>query len=41
MNEQALHISSINRVKIGRNKPEDFTVKFSPPLYLNEDKQYT
>ena len=26
MDEQALHISSVNRVKIGRNKPEDFII---------------
>ena len=41
MNDQALHIASINRIKIGRNKPEDFTIKFLPPLNLDEDKQYS
>ena len=39
MNERALHISSINRVKIGRNKPEDFMIKFMPPIYLSEEKR--
>ena len=39
MNNRALHISSINREKIGQNKPEDFIVKFSPPIYLSEEKK--
>ena len=39
MNERALHISSINREKIGKNKPENFIVKFSPPIYLSEEKK--
>ena len=32
--DRALHISSINREKIGKNKPENFVVKFSSPIYL-------
>ena len=39
MNERALHISSINREKIGKNKPGDFFVKFLPPIYLSEEKK--
>ena len=39
MNERALHISSITREKIGKNKPENFIVKFSPAIYLSEEKK--
>ena len=35
MNESAIHISSVKREKIGVNKPNDFIVKFNPPLKLN------
>ena len=38
MNNRALHISSINREKNGKNKPEDVIVKFCPPIYLSEEK---
>ena len=38
MNNRALLISSINREKIGKNKPEYFSVKFTPPIYLSEEK---
>ena len=41
MNQRALHISSVDRVKIGRNMPEDFTVKFNPQIYLDQDEQYS
>ena len=30
MKERAINISSINRQKIGRSKPEDFVIKFDP-----------
>ena len=39
MNEQALHISSLNRERRGKNVPQCFIIKFSPPLYLEEEKQ--
>lgn len=35
MNEGAIHISSVNRAKIGTNKPSDFIDKFNPPLKLD------
>ena len=38
MNERALHISSINIEKIGKNKPGNFIVKFFPPIHLSEEK---
>ena len=34
MQERALHISSVNRQKIGQNKAEDFITKFDPVLKL-------
>ena len=30
--ERAIHISSINRAKTGENRPDNFMVKFNPPL---------
>ena len=35
MQERAIHISSVNRQKIGRNLPEDFIIKFDPVLKLD------
>ena len=35
MNESAIHISSVQREKIGVNKPHDFLIKFNPPLKLD------
>ena len=35
MQERAIHISSVNRQKIGRSRPEDFIIKFDPPLKLD------
>lgn len=35
MEEQAINISSINRQKVGRSKPEDFTIKYKPSMYLD------
>ena len=37
MQERALHISSVNRQKIGQNKAEDFIIKFDPVLKLQND----
>ena len=38
--ERALHISSINREKIGRSKPEDFIIKFDPVKHLPNDMNH-
>ena len=35
MQERAIHISSVNRPKIGRSRPENFIIKFDPPLKLD------
>ena len=37
MQERAIHISSVDRQKIGRNKAEDFIIKFDPVLKLQND----
>ena len=34
MQERAVHISSDDRQKIGKNKPEDFKIKFDTVLKL-------
>ena len=34
MTESAIHISSVKREHIGKNKPYDFVVKFNPSLKL-------
>ena len=39
--QRAIHISSINREKIGENRPDDFIIKFNPPLNLNPDKKHS
>ena len=38
--ERALHISSINREKIGRSRPEDFVIKFDPVMHLSNDMKH-
>ena len=38
--ERALHISSINREKIGRSTPEDFVIKFDPVMHLSNDMNH-
>ena len=40
MQEQAIHISSINRQKIGRSRPEDFVIKFDPPMHLDTEMRH-
>ena len=40
MQEQAIIISSIKRQKKGRSRPEDFTIKFNPPMHLDSNMQY-
>ena len=37
MQERAIHISSVDRQKIGKNKAEDFIIKFDPVLKLQND----
>ena len=37
MQERAIHISSVDRRKIGQNKAEDFLTKFDPVLKLQND----
>ena len=38
--ERALHISSINREKIGKSTPEDFLIKFNPVMHLSNDMNH-
>ena len=38
--ERALHISSINREKIGKSTPEDFVIKFDPVMHLSNDMNH-
>ena len=37
MQERAIHISSVDRQKIGQNKAEDFIIKFDPVLKLQNN----
>ena len=37
MQERAIHMSSVNRQKIGRNKAEGFIIKFDPVLKLQNN----
>ena len=37
MQERAIHISSVDRQKIGKNKAEDFISKFDPVLKLQNN----
>ena len=37
MQERAIHISSVNRQKIGKNKAEDFIIKFDSVLKLQNN----
>ena len=39
--ERAIHISSINREKTGENRPDNFLIKFNPPLNLNPDIKHS
>ena len=40
MQERAIHISSVDRQKIGQNKAEDFIIKFDPVLKLQNDMRH-
>ena len=37
MQERAIHISSVNRQKIGKSKAEKFIIKFDPDLKLQNN----
>ena len=39
--ERPIHISSINREKTGENRPDNFIIKFNPPLNLNPDVKHS
>ena len=39
--ERAIHISSINREKTGENRPDNFLIKFNPPLKLEPEKSHS
>ena len=40
MQERAINISSISRQKIGQSRPEDFTIKFDPPMHLDSEMNH-
>ena len=40
MQERAINISSINRQKIGRSRPEDFVIKFNPVMHLDTEMHH-
>ena len=40
MQEAAIHISSINREKIGKSRPDNFIIKFRPTLKVKPDMQH-
>ena len=39
--ERAFHISSIKREKTGENRPDNFIIKFNPPLNLSPDMKHS
>ena len=39
--ERAIHISSIKREKTGENRPDNFLIKFNPPLNLDPDMKHS
>ena len=39
--ERAIHISSINREKTRKNRPDNFLIKFNPPLILNPEMKHS
>jgi len=40
MQERAININSINRQKIGKSRPDDFTIKFDPIMHLDTDMHH-
>ena len=39
--ERAIHISSINREKTGESRPDNFLIKFNPPLKLDPEIKHS
>ena len=39
--ERAIHISLINREKTGENRPDNFSIKFNPPLKLDPEMKHS
>ena len=39
--ERAIHISLINREKTGKNRPNNFLIKFNPPLKLDREMNHS
>ena len=39
--ERAIHISSINREKTGENRPDNFLIRFNPPLKLDPEMKHS
>ena len=39
--DRAIHISSINREKTGENRPDNFLIKFNPPLKLDPEMKHS
>ena len=40
MQEREIKITSVNRQKIGRSRPEDFSIKFNPPVHLDSNMKH-
>jgi len=40
MQERAINISSINRQKLGRSRPDDFVIKFNPAMHLDTEMHH-
>ena len=40
MQEREIKTSSVNRQKIGRIQPEDFLIKFNPPIHLDSEMKH-
>lgn len=40
MEERVVHILSVDKQKIGQNKPKDFRIKFNPILKLEPDMRH-
>ena len=40
MEKRAIHISSVNREKVGISRPDNFNIKFNPSLKLNPEKKH-
>ena len=40
MPERAINISSINRMKLGKSRPHNFTIKFDPVVHLDTEMNH-